>query len=293
MASMHPGHGRRTKVFWFFFSKKNILSCPCLQIEETPMTYGAVLARFDVAQIAIYIFWGSFFALIWYLRREDHREGYPLVGDYKDQDIYSIPPLPTPKTFITADGHEVQAPRPEPAETSKLQQVLPWAGAPFVPTGNPLVDGVGPAAYANRADVPDHAYDDGLPKIVPLRKAADFFLAAEDTDPRDFEVFANDDKLVGHITDVWIDRAEYIIRYLEMSRLASFGGGTVILPSTFVKINNKRHEITCNFLRSDQFATVPQLKNPDVITLLEEDRLMGYFAGGQLYGKASRTEPVL
>ncbi len=257
------------------------------------MTYGAVLARFDVAQIAIYVFWGSFAALIWYLRREDHREGYPLVGDYEGQEIFSVPPLPTPKTFTMADGHEVKAPRPEPVETFKSQPSLPWAGAPYVPTGNPMVDGVGPAAYANRADVPDHAYDDGLPKIVPLRNAGEFFLSVEDTDPRGFEVVANDDKIVGHITDVWIDRAEYIIRYLEMGRLDSLGGGTVILPSTFIKFLNKRQEVTCSFLSSAQFATVPQLKNPDVITLREEDRLMGYFAGGQLYGKPNRTEPVL
>jgi len=26
MATLHPGHGRRAKVFWFFFSKKNILA---------------------------------------------------------------------------------------------------------------------------------------------------------------------------------------------------------------------------------------------------------------------------
>jgi len=257
------------------------------------MTYGAVLARFDVAQIAIYVFWGSFFALIWFLRREDHREGYPLVPDYKDTDVYSIPPLPTPKTFVLGDGHEVLAPREEPPETFKAQQVLPWAGAPFAPTGNPMVDGVGPAAYANRADVPDHAYDDGLPKIVPLRSAGEFFLAEQDTDPRNFEVIANDGKVVGYISDVWIDRAEYIIRYLEMTRVATLGGGTVILPSTFVQIKSRRHEIVCNFLNSAQFATVPKLRNPDVITLLEEDRLMGYFGGGLLYGKADRTEPVL
>jgi hypothetical protein len=27
MASHYPGHGWRVKVFWFFFSKKNILTC--------------------------------------------------------------------------------------------------------------------------------------------------------------------------------------------------------------------------------------------------------------------------
>lgn len=33
---------------------------------------------FDVAQIAIWLFWIFFAGLIYYLRREDHREGYPL-----------------------------------------------------------------------------------------------------------------------------------------------------------------------------------------------------------------------
>ena len=28
-------------------------------------------------------------------------------------------------------------------------------GSPYIPTGNPLVDAVGPASYADRADVPD------------------------------------------------------------------------------------------------------------------------------------------
>jgi photosynthetic reaction center H subunit len=257
------------------------------------MTYGAILAHFDVAQIAIYVFWGSFFALIWWLRREDHREGYPLIPDYKDSDVYAIPPIPPAKTFSLGHGHEIKAPRAEAVETVKAVQTQPWAGAPYTPTGNPLVDGVGPAAYANRADVPDHAFDDGLPKIIPLRSAEGFFLAGQDTDPRGYDVISNDGKVVGHITDVWIDRAEYIIRYLEMTRLDSLGGGIAILPSTFVKLKPRRHEILCNFLRSDQFATVPQLRNPDVITLLEEDKLMGYFAGGQLYGKTGRLEPVL
>ena len=30
-----------------------------------------------------------------------------------------------------------------------------YNGSPLVPTGNPMVDGVGPAAWADRADVPD------------------------------------------------------------------------------------------------------------------------------------------
>jgi photosynthetic reaction center H subunit len=35
----------------------------------------------DVAQLAIWGFWIFFFGLVYYLRREDHREGYPLEND--------------------------------------------------------------------------------------------------------------------------------------------------------------------------------------------------------------------
>jgi len=257
------------------------------------MSYGAIVAHFDVAQITIYVFWGFFASLIWYLRREDHREGYPLVPDYPSSEQLATPAIPTPKKFILADGHEVFAPRVEKPEVIKAARVLPWPGAPFEPTGNPMIDGIGPAAYANRADVPDHAYDDGLPKIVPLRKAGEFFLAYEDTDPRGFVVIGNDGRVAGEITDVWIDRAEYIIRFFEAVLAPELGGGTVLIPSTFVKIKNKEGIIRCDFISAADFAHVPVLRNPDVVTLLEEDKLMGYFAGGQLYGKAGRMEPVL
>jgi photosynthetic reaction center H subunit len=35
----------------------------------------------DVAQISIWLFWIFFFGLVYYLRREDHREGYPMEDD--------------------------------------------------------------------------------------------------------------------------------------------------------------------------------------------------------------------
>ncbi len=36
---------------------------------------------FDFAQVAIYGFWLFFAGLVYYLRREDKREGYPLAVD--------------------------------------------------------------------------------------------------------------------------------------------------------------------------------------------------------------------
>jgi photosynthetic reaction center H subunit len=257
------------------------------------MTYRAITAHFDVAQITIYVFWGFFFSLIWYLRREDHREGYPLVADFPGTEALSLPPLPSPKVFLLGNGEEVLAPRSEAPEQFAAERVLGWPGAPFEPTGNPMIDGIGPAAYANRADHPETQFQDGLPNIVPLRAAAEYFLAYEDTDPRGFPVIANDGLQVGEITDVWIDRAEYVVRYFELRLVEELGGGAILLPSSFAKIKGKQGVILCNYINSGQFANVPVLRDPDVVTLLEEDKLCGYYAGGQLYGKIGRLEPIL
>jgi photosynthetic reaction center H subunit len=45
------------------------------------MPKGAITQYIDVAQVVLYVFWVFFFGLIFYLRREDKREGYPLVYD--------------------------------------------------------------------------------------------------------------------------------------------------------------------------------------------------------------------
>ena len=39
----------------------------------------------------------------------------------------------------------------------KATPIGPWPGAPLEPDGDPMVDGVGPAAYAERLDIPDAA----------------------------------------------------------------------------------------------------------------------------------------
>ena len=49
------------------------------------MGTGAITSYIDVAQVALYSFWVFFAGLIYYLRREDKREGYPLVSDRSDQ----------------------------------------------------------------------------------------------------------------------------------------------------------------------------------------------------------------
>ena len=45
------------------------------------MQAGAITGYIDVAQIALYAFWIFFAGLIFYLRKEDKREGYPLITE--------------------------------------------------------------------------------------------------------------------------------------------------------------------------------------------------------------------
>ena len=107
------------------------------------------IGNMDVAQIVLWAFWFFFAGLVFYLRREDRREGYPLENDVqrgtKARDIFWIP---TPKTFIRPDGRKVQAPSFTPdTRPISAKKTEPWPGAPLVPTGNPLLANVGPGSY--------------------------------------------------------------------------------------------------------------------------------------------------
>jgi photosynthetic reaction center H subunit len=60
----------------------------------------------DGAQLTLYAFWLFFFGLIYYLRREDKREGYPLEGERGPVDGFPAPPKK--RTYIARDGKEAQ-----------------------------------------------------------------------------------------------------------------------------------------------------------------------------------------
>lgn len=259
------------------------------------MQTGAITSYIDVAQLALYVFWGFFAFLILYLLRENKREGYPLVSDRSAKvKVQGFPPVPSPKTFLMADGAQITVPREEPREEVKARYAAAWPGAPLQPTGNPMRDGVGPAAYAlTRTDTPDHTFDDNLPKIVPLRSAHEFFLPPEDPDLRGMSVVGADGEEAGTVVDTWIDRSEVVIRYVEVELTAALGGKRVLLPLNYMEIRKKHRQIKVGFITAAQFADVPALKDPDTITLLEEDKITGYYAGGMLYAKPGRLGPLL
>jgi photosynthetic reaction center H subunit len=256
---------------------------------------GAITGYFDVAQIALYVFWGFFAGLIYYLHREDKREGYPLESDRSDRSggrvkVQGFPAIPKPKIYRAHDGQITVSPREEKdPRTIMAKPSGPFPGAPLVPTGNPMLDGVGPASYALRATHPDTMVN-GEPMIVPLRVDPSFSVSVKDFDPRGMEVYGADKVLAGVVSDLWVDRGEPQIRYLEVETL---NGRHVLLPIYYTRFNRFRRRVNVKSILGSQFATVPANANPDYVTRREEDQIMAYYASGHMYATAARSEPLI
>ena len=255
---------------------------------------GAITGYIDVAQIALYVFWLFFAGLIYYLHREDKREGYPLISERSPfVTVQGFPEIPSPKTFLTQHG-PVYAPRVEPPDVLNARPTAKWLGSPLEPTGDPMLSGMGPGAWAQRrADIPDYTFDDNLPKIVPLRSVPEFFLAWEDPNVIGMAVFGTDGVQAGKVIDAWVDRSEVVIRYVEVELINPATAKSVLMPMNFLSINAKRREIRTKFITGAQFATVPATKAAATVTMLEEEKIMAYFGGGSFYAVPGRTEPLL
>ena len=168
-------------------------------------------------------------------------------------------------------------------------------GSPVIPTGNPMIDGVGPAAWAeNRADHPDMTFH-GTAKIVPMRTDATFSIAKNDPDPRGMPVIAADQQQAGIVVDVWVNRSEPQVSYYEVQLSGS--EKRVLLPAGYVQWPNfglwGNDKLLVKAITAAQFANVPGTKRDNQITLLEEDKICAYFAGGHLYAMAGRAEPII
>ena len=158
----------------------------------------------------------------------------------------------------------------------KATPVDNYNGSPLVPTGNPMIDGVGPAAWANRADVPDLTVR-GEPKIVPMRVAPGYTIAAGDPDPRGLPVKACDGNIAGTIVDLWVNRSEPQVSFYEVELT---NGQRRLLPAPLVQWPHfglwGNDHVIVKAITAAQFADVPTTKRDDRVTLLEEDKIMAY-----------------
>ena len=246
-------------------------------------------SHIDLTLVLLYTFWIFFAGLVYYLHRESKREGYPLVADSAKRGRSTPMADPIgPKTFRLRTGNSVTVSggRPDTRAVAAEPAAL-FPGAPLNPTGNAMADGVGPASYAMRADTPDITVD-GQTKILPLRLATEFHLEPRDTNPIGLPVLGVDREVAGTIKDCWVDRSEYIMRYYEV---ALTDGRSVLLPANFARVTERAVKV--NAIKAAQFTGVPGLRHPDQVTLLEEDKITGYYGGGYLYAWPSRTEPLL
>ena len=243
-----------------------------------------VTESIDVAQIVLYVFWLFFFGLIFWLRREDRREGYPLEYDNPSK-LFAVNPvlIPPPKTFLLPHGGSVQAPNFErDARPINAQRTSPAAGSPYQPNGDPLLSGVGPASYAQRHDTVDQTRE-GHDLIVPMRVAQDYSVNAG-PDPRGWSVVAADKEVAGVVKDLWVDRADVMVRYVEVELKGT--AERRLLPITMLRLLREPRKVEVASLRAAQFASVPTTKEVDRITSLEEERIQAFYAGGRLYADA-------
>jgi len=143
------------------------------------------------------------------------REGYALEDDDGNIAPNQGPfPVPKDKTFILRDGRgnlTVPSGQRGDRDNLKLQRTATAAGSPYVPTGDPMSDGVGPASW--------------------------------------------------------------------------------VIPMNFAKIKGDR--VVIRSLHAHNVMGIPTIKKADVITLLEEEKIMAYFGGGTMYADPSRAEPLI
>lgn len=248
---------------------------------------------FDLASAAIWGFWIFFAGLVYYLQTENMREGYNLVDDEgKPASTQGLFPLPKDKTFLLRDGRgSVTVPSGQRGDRTDLALARTSVsnGAPYVPTGDPMVDGVGPASWAPRRDLPE-LDGHGHVKIRPLSTLADFKLSGG-RDPRGKAVVAGDGAVVGRITDMWIDVPEALVRFLTIDLNPEGTGQNRLVPINLCRIGADR--VTVRSIYGHHFAGVPTIRKPDEVTLLEEEKVCAYYAGGTLYASPARAEPVL
>lgn len=252
-----------------------------------------LVGTLDITELVFLAFVLFFIALIFYLRREDRREGYPLENEISGFVESPGGPLSraSVKTFKLPHGRGTVTPEDTRRERVDIPAKPAFGahGAPFVPTGDPLIDGLGPASWADRKPIPDITHD-GRPRIVPLSLDAHIAIAARDPNPVGMMVIGADKQPVGEVTEVWIDRAEHVIRYLQ---IATEVGKTVLAPMAMSVVKKGKGVIVIDALNAAQFAGAPVPAAPDQITFYEEERIVAYFGGGYLYATPERQEPLL
>ena len=247
------------------------------------MLPGALTGQLDAVQILVAIFFLFFLGLVFYLRREDKREGYPLWDvSPRNVPIEGFPPVPPSKIYILLEGGTTAMPhRYEPSATRAIP-AEGYFGAPLIPIGDAMLAEVGPGAYPMRKTTP--LMSEGEPQVLPMRVAHGWDVMKGDTDPRGMRVMDGGKVEVGTIVDLWVDRGVKILRYLEVE-LDGPEAVHVLVPIFRTDIREKRRVAIVQTMLAGHIRLAPRLSNPDQITAREEDQVNAYFSAAHMYGR--------
>ncbi|MEO0323596.1 MAG: photosynthetic reaction center subunit H [Myxococcota bacterium] len=256
-----------------------------------------ITEHIDFAQVVLYLFWAFFIGLIYWIRKEDRREGYPLEADSPKRIGRTTNLLfAKAKTYLRPDGSTYSAPNFSRDEREfPLQRVAPANGYPSEPVGDPMLAGVGPSAFAAR-EAHVELLIDGRDQIVPMRVDEGYEVVGGG-DVRGWPVVGADGEQAGTIKDIWVDRADMLVRYLEFELSEAAGGNEAgsrrLVPIQMGLVRRKRECFEVEAMRIDQFVHVPTLSDPVRATLDEEERIGAYYAGARLYATKSMREPLV
>ena len=84
-----------------------------------------------------------------------------------------------------------------------------------------------------------------------------------------------------------------MIVFLEVDLGEEHGNKHVLAPIGFCRFKTAKRQVQVQSIKAGQFVDVPTTASPDQITMLEEDKIYGYFAGGKLFADPSRMEPLI
>lgn len=299
------------------------------------MPIGAFTGQFDVALLCVQVFFVFFLCLVYHLRQEDKREGYPLISERTRKTrgrvkVEGFPPVPKPKVFIQPHGRPpVFAPRVEEPQPINATGLGNQQGLPIEPIGDPMLAAVGPGSWVPKIDEPDLSFN-GEPVFRPMRAIPEFYIHKKDPDPRGWTIVGLDKRPAGRVVDIWIDRSEHFVRFLEVELDPAIRAtrtvedpetprtpdeafehddeakaklsremtqaprpGHVLIPTQFIGTNPRERTVRTDAVTAAQFANAPGRKADTLLTAREEQRVRGYFGGGYLYATPERREPLL
>ncbi len=255
------------------------------------MPLGSITYHIDFPDIAIWLFFGAFSALVIVLRTLDKREGYPMrASPFDARTMQGFPPPPAPVTYRLHEGGVTVAPHLLPQAPISAEPLYPFDGTPLSPVGNPLLAGIGPGAWVMRRDEP-MLTEKGEPMLAPLRHSPEWSVETGEADPRGMAVLDRRYRTVGVVHDVWVDKSIKILRLFEVELHDGLADGRRLVPIFHTDIREKAREVRVTALEWHQFADIPVPAEPHEITAREDDRLNAYFAAGYFYRDTAATFP--